>query len=97
MVKVKINSNVSYKYEEFSYIDILGEKFGYDKCVSNEDQNPSFEILVNSWNLFEKIEISDLSGYIITYDMGSFVDINPPKRLMHPLVMAGMYKQKKIV
>ncbi|KAM9965857.1 hypothetical protein ACTFIR_006036 [Dictyostelium discoideum] len=88
LVKVKINSNVSFKYEEFSYIDILGERFGYDKCVSNEDQNPSFEIFVNSWNLFEKIEILDLSGYKKTYDMGSFVDINPPKRLIHPLAMA---------
>ncbi|KAM9981952.1 hypothetical protein ACTFIY_004266 [Dictyostelium cf. discoideum] len=87
LVKVKINSNVSYECEEFSYIEIIGEKFGYEKCVSDEDQNPSFEIFVNSWNSFQFIEIINLCGYKKTYDIGSFVGINPPKRLMLPLLM----------
>ncbi|KAN0004344.1 hypothetical protein ACTFIZ_010504 [Dictyostelium cf. discoideum] len=87
LVKVKINSNSSNDYEKFSYIEIMDEKYGYEKCVSNEDQNPSFEFIVNSWNLFNSIGISDISGFKKVYYMGTFFDINPPKRLMNPLVM----------
>ncbi|KAN0035649.1 hypothetical protein ACTA71_004933 [Dictyostelium dimigraforme] len=87
LVKVKINSNVSYDYQEFSFIEILGEKFGYENCVSDEEQNPSFEFVVNAWEQFNYITIGDLSGYRKTFEMGSFFDINPPRRLMQPLIM----------